>query len=216
MDWPVSVVALVKRAPDPEDGHRCPSHWQCLTSPIAFQDLLLEVQDALYQRALAGRRPFQLPAALTERVEAILSTLREDLNARCVVISSSGGRLITTVGVVDHGVAISLAALMSAGFSATAKAAQLLGDDDMFDSSLQESEGYGLYAIRLRDRLILSVAFSSRVTVGMVRHYAAQAAVDILEALVCEAGQDRALNELGVDDDFRETVTHALENILGD
>jgi hypothetical protein len=50
----------------------------------------------------------------------------------------------------------------------------------------------------------------------MVRHYAAQAAVDILEALVCEAGQDRALNELGVDDDFRETVTHALENILGD
>jgi predicted regulator of Ras-like GTPase activity (Roadblock/LC7/MglB family) len=216
VNWPAPVIALVKREVEAGEGDALPPGWRSLAWPVAFQDLVVEIQDTLYRRTLAGRRPFQLPAELTEHMEEILSALREDLNARCVVLSSSGGRLITTVGVVDHGVALSLAALMSAGFSATAKAAQLLGDDDMFDSSLQESEGYGLYAIRLRDRLILSVAFSSRITVGMVRHYAAQAAVDILEVLVREAGEARAVHELGVDDAFRETVTHALENILGE
>jgi predicted regulator of Ras-like GTPase activity (Roadblock/LC7/MglB family) len=133
-----------------------------------------------------------------------------------VVLSSSGGRLIKTAGVVDQGTAISLAALMSASFTATAKAAQLLGHADMFDSNLQESEGYGLYAIRLQNKLILSVAFSTKITVGMVRHYAAQATLDILELLARDARRTDNGEDFELDADFRHTVNRALGDILGD
>jgi predicted regulator of Ras-like GTPase activity (Roadblock/LC7/MglB family) len=209
--WSAPVLVLAGTPPP-----HLPGDWQFLETPCAFQDLLVLIQDLLYQRTLADQRPLQLSAALLDRIEGVLTGLRDDLHARCVVLSSSGGRLIRTVGSVDQGVAIALAALMSAGFSATARAAQMLGQGDAFDSSLQESEGYGLYAIRLHDRLILSVAFSDQITVGMVRHYAAQAVVDILEILIHGTEMDENMGDLNLDTAFRQTVSQALGDMLGE
>lgn len=211
IDWAVPVIVLTEKD-EVNEGTR---DWQWLSAPFAFQDLLFLVQNAFQQRTLSGRRPFELRPGLVEDMESILKTLREDVRARCVVLSSSSGRLIKTVGAVDRSVAISLAALMSGSFSASAKAAQLLGQGDMFDSNLQESEGYGLYAILLRDKLVLTVAFSTKVTIGMVRHYTAQAALDILEVLMQKAEPNDLTAELDVDADFREAVVEALGNLLG-
>jgi DNA-binding response OmpR family regulator len=216
MAWEPPVIVLLDSPETAEGVGEMPVGWQPLTAPFAFQDLLMVVQDTLYQRTLTGQAPFQLSASLLERINAILTALREDLRARCVVLSSSGGRLIKTAGVVDQGTAISLAALMSASFTATAKAAQLLGHADMFDSNLQESEGYGLYAIRLQNKLILSVAFSTKITVGMVRHYAAQATLDILELLARDARRTDNGEDFDLDADFRHTVNRALGDMLGD
>ncbi len=212
IEWPVPVIVLTMPKTDVEPGQER----FVLPVPFAFQDVLLLVQDALYQRTIHGRQPFQLSAELIDQIETILETLREDLRSRCVILSSSSGRLIKTAGAVEQGTAISLAALMSAGFSATAQAAQLLGHGEMFDSNLQESEGHGLYAIRLHDRLVLSVAFSARITVGMVRHYTAQAAVDILELLAREAQDTQPTQELLLDANFRQSVNQMLGNILRD
>jgi predicted regulator of Ras-like GTPase activity (Roadblock/LC7/MglB family) len=216
MTWPAPVIALVDQGQVGGFNLDTARHWQYLMAPFAIQDLLVLIQNELYQRTLNGRRPFQFSAALVDRVTEILKTLRQDLRARCIILSSSSGRLIKTVGVVDQGVAISLAALMSASFTASANAAQLLGHSDMFDSNLQESEGYGLYAILLHNKLVLSVAFSARITIGMVRHYAAQAAVDILEAMVQEAPPDDEFAGIGLEVDFQQTVTQALGDIFGD
>jgi predicted regulator of Ras-like GTPase activity (Roadblock/LC7/MglB family) len=212
VEWTVPVILLTAEDEEPIAERQ---DWQRLSAPFAFQDMLFLVQNALQQRTLSGRRPFELPPGLIAEVKRILKDLREDVRARCVVLSSSSGRLIKTVGAVDRSVAISLAALMSGSFSASAKAAQLLGQNDMFDSNLQESEGYGLYAILLRDKLILTVAFSTQVTIGMVRHYAAQAALDILEVLMHETAADDATAALKVDADFRQDVVEALGNLLG-
>lgn len=191
-----------------------PAAGEWLTTPFSFQDLLLLVQDVLFQRTLSGRRLFQLSSDLFVHIESILDTLRADLRARCVILSTSAGRLIKTAGSVEQGEALSLAALMSAGFSATAQAAQRLGHGDMFDSSLQESEGYGLHAIRLHGKLILSVAFSDSITVGMVRHYTAQAAVDILELLAQVVYRDDDVETIELDEGFRVTVNQTLDDIL--
>lgn len=212
VEWTVPVILLTAEGEVPIAERQ---DWQRLSAPFAFQDMLFLVQNALQQRTLSGQRPFELPPGLIVEVKRILRDLREDVRARCVVLSSSSGRLIKTVGAVDRSVAISLAALMSGSFSASAKAAQLLGQNDMFDSNLQESEGYGLYAILLRDKLILTVAFSTQVTIGMVRHYAAQAALDILEVLMHETAADDAPAALNVDADFRQDVVEALGNLLG-
>jgi predicted regulator of Ras-like GTPase activity (Roadblock/LC7/MglB family) len=187
-----------------------------LTMPFSFQDLLLIIQDTVYQEIQQGRRPFQLSPELADKITTILGKLHRDLHARCVVLSSSGGRLITSVGGIDRGTAITLAALMSGSFTASAKAAQLFGDEEMFDSSLQESEGYGLYAIRLHDSLILSVAFSDAVTAGMVRHYAAQGAIDILELLVGEEEAAQSLRDLELSANFRRDVNQVLGDMLGE
>jgi hypothetical protein len=120
------------------------------------------------------------------------------------------------VGGIERGTAITLAALMSGSFTASARAAQLFGEEDMFDSSLQESEGYGLYAIRLHDSLILSVAFSNAVTAGMVRHYAAQAAIDILELMVSRSEDAETLETLELSAEFRKDVNNVLGDILGE
>jgi predicted regulator of Ras-like GTPase activity (Roadblock/LC7/MglB family) len=189
---------------------------QELRMPFSFQDLLLIVQDMLYQRTLRKRRPFRFSPDLADAITEILRALREDLRANCVVLSSSGGRLIASVGGIDRGTAITLAALMSGSFTASSRAAQLFGDEDMFDSSLQESEGYGLYAIRLQDSLILSVAFSNAVTAGMVRHYAAQGAIDILELMVSKSEDAETLEALELSAEFRENVNDVLGDILGE
>jgi DNA-binding response OmpR family regulator len=210
--WTGPVIVLTEKdVMDVKGGQ----DWRWLSAPFAFQDVLFLVQNTLQQRTLSGRQPFELAPGLVEEIGNILKDLREDVRARCVVLSSSSGRLIKTVGAVDRSVATSLAALMSGSFSASAKAAQLLGQGDMFDSNLQESEGYGLYAILLRDKLILTVAFSTQVTIGMVRHYTAQAALDILEVLMQETAPDDAHGVLDVDADFRESVVEALGNLLG-
>ncbi|MFP4344295.1 MAG: roadblock/LC7 domain-containing protein [Anaerolineales bacterium] len=213
LEWTAPLICLQGReAPPLTAGIPC----QTLAAPFSFQDLLLIVQDLLYQRTLQGRRPFQISPRLAESMDRLLQQLREDLRARCAVVSSSGGRLITSVGNIDRGAAITLAALMSGSFSASARAAQIFGEEEMFDSSLQETEGYGLYAIRLHDSLILSVVFSGAVTVGMVRHYAAQAAVDILELLFSEAGAAESLEGLEIGANFRESVNRVLGDILGE
>jgi predicted regulator of Ras-like GTPase activity (Roadblock/LC7/MglB family)/CheY-like chemotaxis protein len=213
LEWSVPLICLQGRGAPPQEGAS-----SCLTlaAPFSFQDLLVIVQDLLYQRTIRGRRPFQLSPQIAERMDDLMKSLREDLRARCVVLSSSGGRLITSVGNIDRGAAITLAALMSGSFSASARAAQIFGEEEMFDSSLQETEGYGLYAIRLHDSLILSVVFSGAVTVGMVRHYAAQAAVDILELFFSEAGAGESLAGLEIGANFRESVNRVLGDILGD
>ncbi|MEA3339616.1 MAG: hypothetical protein U9R15_06590 [Chloroflexota bacterium] len=213
VEWAAPAILLTEEAEAPREAAETGNR---LAAPFAFQDLLLLVQDTLYQRTLAGHTPFRLSAALLEKVEAVLDVLREDLRARCVILSSATGRLIDTAGAVDRGVAISLAALMAGGFSATAQAAQLLGHGETYDSNLQESEGFGLYAIRLHDRLTLSVAFSDKIAVGLVRHYTAQAAIDILEILAHKARQPEVVRELKLDDAFRQTVGQALANILSE
>lgn len=211
VEWMLPVITLSENRVEFDTAQ----DWQWVSTPFAFQDLLFVVQNALYQRTLSGRDPFEIGPVLVNKIEHILATLREQVRARCVVLSSSSGRLINTVGAVDQSIAISLAALMSGSFSASAKAAQLLGQGDMFDSNLQESEGYGLYAILLRDKLILTVAFSSKITIGMVRHYVAQAALDILDALMHEMDREGLTAELDMDVDFRETVVQALGDLLG-
>lgn len=210
--WPVPTIILMDAERDKVEE----DNWLSLIAPFAFQDLLLLIQNTLHQRTLVGQRPFELTPKIIDRIDNVLKVLREDLRARCVVLSSSSGRLIKTVGAIESNVAISLAALMSGSFSASAKAAQLLGQGDIFDSNLQESEGYGIYAILLHDKLILTIAFSDKITIGMVRHYAAQAAIDILEVLVQESKENDLVEELNLSADFRQTVTDTLGEILGD
>jgi hypothetical protein len=84
----------------------------------------------------------------------------------------------------------------------------------MFDSNLQESEGYGLYAIRLQEQLILSVAFSSKVTIGMVRYYTAQLAADILGMLDHETRAPHPEPGLDPNADLSQTINQALDELL--
>jgi hypothetical protein len=48
----------------------------------------------------------------------------------------------------------------------------------------------------------------------MVRHYTAQAAIDILELLARQIDQSDDVKNLGLDDNFLQTVNQALSDIL--
>ena len=175
-----------------------------------------------------GQRPiYSISPKASEQIEHLLEELLVKVEGRCVLMTGRGGRLIHWQGDISKGQAISLAALVSGSFSATAEIADVLRDEGQarrFKQSLQESDDFSIWSVSANEALILSIAFGNEIPLGLVRVYTLQTAQEIKELLLDEMDQydhqaeheefAGLLNDL--DGEFGHDIEAALDDLFGE
>ncbi len=198
-----------------------------------FEEWGEELGDEEWERAPARA----LSAAAAEQIELTLNKLLRQVEGRCVLMTGRGGRLIHWHGDVDESQAISLGALVAGSFAATAEIADVLrheGETRRFRQSLQESEDFNIWSVAVTDEFTVSIVFDNQVPLGLVRVYTLRAIRQIRDILAQEQARQQAAEETldeelrhgirdtlqdlfgGLDDDFQQDISTALDDLFGD
>ena len=101
-------------------------------------------------------------------IDDVLDELLQRTNALSAHLIDRSGQVITSAGRVDDFDVTSFASLAAADFTANAELAQLLGEPTV-DAVVSEGRSRSVYSRLLADRIILSVIFDRRSTLGLVR-----------------------------------------------
>lgn len=121
--------------------------------------------------------------SMTEPVQTGLQRLQADTGARCVMLVSSSGYPVETVGQTKGLNVSSVGALVAANFMAAVELAKLLGNTSIFKSSYHEGEDYNIYSYDVNGDLLLAVIFGSESKPGTVWFYTKQTAAALIPLL---------------------------------
>ena len=101
-------------------------------------------------------------------IDDVLDELLQRTNALSAHLIDRSGQVITSAGRVDDFDVTSFASLAAADFTANTELALLLGEPTV-EAVVNEGRSRSVYSRLLADRVILSVVFDKRSTLGLVR-----------------------------------------------
>ena len=101
-------------------------------------------------------------------IDGVLDDLLQRTNALSAHLIDRSGQVITSAGRVDDFDVTSFASLAAADFTANAELAQLMGEPSV-DAVVNEGRLRSVYSRLLAGRVIMSVVFDKRSTLGIVR-----------------------------------------------
>ncbi|MCB0208920.1 MAG: response regulator [Anaerolineae bacterium] len=106
----------------------------------------------------------------------VLSDLNREVRAEAILLVA-GVNLIAQSGMLSRNQCEDLAVLVAQSSQAAAQAARFLGERaGRFTQSLHEGGAYRLYTLTLGEGILLSLALSTNVPLGMIRHQCRQIA----------------------------------------
>jgi DNA-binding response OmpR family regulator len=106
----------------------------------------------------------------------LLDDLNREVRAEAILLIA-GGELIAHAGMLGREQSQQLTLLVAQSSQAAAQAANFLGEPaGRFLQSLHEGDAYRLYSLSLSEGIWLSLALSSNVPLGMIRHQCRQIA----------------------------------------
>src|SRR5262245_47553968 len=127
-------------------------------------------------------------------INAILSRLRADSNARAVfLIDRNGQQLALTCESVEEFDSTSLASLTAGNVASTDAIARLIGEKE-FTALVHEGDKDSLHISLVSPRIILVVLFDERSSLGLVRLRVRKAVADLVD--VFDAIDKRQADEL--------------------
>lgn len=110
------------------------------------------------------------------KILRLLDNLNREVRAEAILLIA-GAELIAQAGMLPREQCQKLARLVAQSAQAAAQAATFLGEPaGRFQQSLHEGEAYRLYSLSLGQGIVLSLALSSNVPLGMIRHQSRQTA----------------------------------------
>ena len=101
-------------------------------------------------------------------IDGVLDDLLQRTNALSAHLIDRSGQVITSAGRVDDFDVTSFASLAAVDFTANAELAQLMGESSV-DAVVNEGRLRSVYSRLLAGRVIMSVVFDKRSTLGIVR-----------------------------------------------
>ncbi|RME74803.1 MAG: response regulator [Chloroflexi bacterium] len=114
----------------------------------------------------------------------LLNDLNREVRAE-VILLVAGTELIAQAGMLSREQSLQLAQLMIQIAQASAQAARFLGEPNgQFVQSLHEGDAYRLYSLSLSEGVLLSLALSSNVPLGMIRHQCRQIAGKLAKYII--------------------------------
>jgi DNA-binding response OmpR family regulator len=120
--------------------------------------------------------------------ESEIIRLLDDLNVEVraeAILLIAGGELIAQAGMLARPQCQELTLLVAQSSQAAAQAARFLGEKaGRFVQSLHEGEEYRLYTLSLTEGILLSLALSSNVPLGMIRHQSRQVAEQLSRFII--------------------------------
>ena len=114
----------------------------------------------------------------------LLSDLNLEVRAEAILLVA-GTNLISHAGMLDRDHCEELSILVAQSTQAASQAAQFLGERaGRFTQSLHEGGAYRLYTLTLHEGILLSLALSTNVPLGMIRHQCRQIAEQLSKYII--------------------------------
>lgn len=149
------------------------------------------------------------------RIDALLTRMLKGAEAKCALLVDKDGHLITRQGFTHSLDTTALAALLAGAFASTKEIARLVGEPE-FSVLFHQGKKDHIHMTIVGERSILVVIFDDRTTIGMVRLYAKETAVElskIFEQILVKSGTGG--NE-GISSDFAAMANNKLDDIFQD
>ncbi|MFH2037187.1 MAG: roadblock/LC7 domain-containing protein [Candidatus Zixiibacteriota bacterium] len=149
-----------------------------------------------------------------EKVDSVLARMLKGAEAKCALLVDKDGHLITRQGFTHSLDTTALAALLAGSFASTKEIAKLVGESE-FSVLFHQGKKDHIHMSLVGDRSIMAVIFDDRTTIGMVRLYARETALEL--AKVFEAINIRTSgDQTGLSDEFAASAGDKLDDIFQD
>lgn len=149
------------------------------------------------------------------KIDSLISKMLKGAEAKCALLVDKDGHLITRQGFTHSLDTTALAALLAGSFASTKEIAKLVGEPE-FSVLFHQGKKDHIHMTLVGERSILVVIFDDRTTIGMVRLYAKETAVElekIFEDIKNSADKEQ---QSGIDSDFASQAEDKLDDIFQD
>lgn len=126
-----------------------------------------------------------LPQLIEEDMQRIGALLRELItksDATTALLMDKGGFLIASEGDTRQFDAVTICALASGAYLANQTIANLIQEPN-FNSVYQQGDNFSMFVVCVDEHCLICVIFKTNVSVGLVKYYAAPAALEIAKQL---------------------------------
>lgn len=183
-----------------------------LDKPFSIKQIRQVVQHVIEQTTQSELDEQPEPTGLDPEVRQNLVDLHVQTGAQCVLLITSNGYPVETVGYTHQLDVTTASTLVAANFLAAAELANMLHTDtSIFKSSYYEGDAYNIYSYDVNKQYLLVVVFDAKSKPGVVWFYTKKAAATLTPLLENQSTQfnwgdeeeylDAAL-EAGFDDLF--------------
>lgn len=143
-----------------------------------------EVDPAIMAITAVSQETIRFLRANESEILRLLDDLNVEVRAEAILLIA-GGQLIAQAGMLSRENCQELTLLVAQSSQAAAQAAQFLGEKaGRFLQSLHEGDEYRLYTLTLGEGILLSLALSSNVPLGMIRHQCRQVAEQLSRFII--------------------------------
>ncbi len=149
-----------------------------------------------------------------EKIDSILARMLKGAEAKCALLVDKDGHLITRQGFTHSLDTTALAALLAGSFASTKEIARLVGESE-FSVLFHQGKKDHIHMSLVGDRSIMAVIFDDRTTIGMVRLYAKETALElgkIFNSLQARSRESGAT----LSDEFAASAGDKLDDIFQD
>ncbi|MBU8934183.1 MAG: roadblock/LC7 domain-containing protein [candidate division Zixibacteria bacterium] len=151
----------------------------------------------------------------TKQIDILISKMLKAAEAKCGLLVDKDGHLITRQGFTSTLDTTALAALLAGSFASTKEIAKLVGEPE-FSVLFHQGKKDHIHMSLVGERSILVVIFDDRTTIGMVRLYAKETAVELGKVFDKVTDDSRDKTQVGVSSDFAEEAQDRLDDIFQD
>lgn len=154
-----------------------------------------------------------------KQINALLSRLRLDSNAKMVFLVDRNGQQIAAQGEIQDIDATSLSSLAAGNVAATDGLAQILGETE-FNGIFHEGAKESLHISLVGDRVFLLIGFDQRSSLGLVRLRVKKATVELLKVLdEIDKKSERereSFEAAGFESPFAEITDEDIDSLFSD
>jgi predicted regulator of Ras-like GTPase activity (Roadblock/LC7/MglB family) len=147
------------------------------------------------------------------KIDALMSKMLKGCEAKCALLVDKDGHLITRQGFTHSLDTTALAALLAGSFASTKEIARLVGEPE-FSVLFHQGKKDHIHMSLVGERSILVVIFDDRTTIGMVRLYAKETAMELSK--VFQEIKEKTGSKPDITDDFAEMAKDKLDDIFQD
>ena len=217
---PLEEIPLAEEAPLVEEAYleEMASEEGSAVEVPSLAEAAVGEEAPVQEEAILPGRAKPIPVISPERFEAIsriLSDLRFEVGARCVILADIFGEVVTEVGVTADLDIATLVSLLAGGYATTLEMARQLGEEEALNLHYHEGRKYDIYSCNVGHSFLLVILFDREANpskIGMVWLYAKRA-IEELSRLLAKA--EEMGSQEAFEDGFRASLRSGLDDLFG-
>ena len=151
-----------------------------------------------------------------KKLNAVLEAFLKKSNAKCALLVTQGGHVVTKVGLTEKLDTDTIGALVGGAFAATKKLFEVFKEKD-FACTIQKGKKESVYIGMVSQKTLFTILFDDTTTQGAIQLYATDTTKKLLEIFdaVTRGEGAKAGDDEKIADDFGKQSGGALDNVFG-